>query len=106
MFKTHLITALVAMAVCTYGNARPLRDNEVTYFSDKTMKTAVGTLYMDCYGNVTRTGIVEQGKTTKFWVRYQEVCPGHSLGGIGPNCYIDGLLATCSPGMTSFFRQT
>ena len=81
MRKHFLIFTVGAVAVAT-SLARPARDNEVVYFSDKTMKTEVGSFYMACSGKTFRTG-----RTTKFYVRYQEACPGSALSGMGPNCY-------------------
>lgn len=88
-----LFTVLLGLA-----SARPARDNEIVYFKNKSLSEVVGTFYMACNSAVTRTGTV-----TKHYVRYQGPCDGG--GSIGPNCYVDGASARCTPEILRFLRR-
>ena len=72
--------------------ARPARDNEVIYFADATMKTVVGHFMMDCSGEHEW-----EGRSTHYFLRYQDVCEDAHLYPIGPGCYLDGFYETCDP---------
>ena len=94
------IVLLLLCALAGAASARPARDNEIIYYADKKMETQVGSFFMDCYGKTTRTG-----RVTKYYVRYQQMCPGGSAEDIGPNCTVDGASATCTPEMVKHFHR-
>ena len=100
MLNKLMLAALASATLIGSAHGRPARDNEVIYFSDRTMRTEVGSFYMSCGGTVVRTGV-----TTPYWVRYQEPCDGFNVGPYGPECRIDGVIQTCPPGVWLFSGQ-
>lgn len=98
MLSKLCTAALLMVCFTAAATARPARDNEMVYFKNNSMSEVVGTFYMACNGAVTRTGV-----TTRHYARYQEACNG--VSNIGPNCYVDGAAATCTPEILRFLRR-